>query len=536
MALKTKKVLILGVDGASFDLIELGIKKGLLPAFKKIMENGAACRLKSTIPPLTPCAWSSLITGKNPGKHGIYDFYYLDSNYNMKLNSSKTRKCLDLWDYLGQNGEKSFVFYVPFTYPPKKINGIMVTDFTTPSLELDFTYPPDLKDVIIKKYPNFKLWEETKYSKRKEDIRKYAKELFDIADIQFKVSVDLLKKESFDFKMIVFMLVDHAQHYYWKYMDKSHPEYSNEPEFENIIMNAYEKIDGFLDYYIELFPDHNIIIVSDHGSGPFYKDVSINKWLKDEGYLFLKEKRSYLKKTSDKIGIDKLIKSGLNIGLWNVINKFPYIKSYITKKFFTTLQDIDWSRTIAYSYGSYGNIFLNDHLLANERDKIKLINEIRIKLNNLLEPNSNQPLIRNFWVKKELYKGNNLDKFPDIILNMGDFSYAASTTFSFFSNKIFSEPKTFKSGDHSMYGVFMAFGPDINKGLDLKGAEICDVTPTILHMFGIPVPEDMDGRILNEIIKNDEELSNTKIEYQTEESFKNITKLHIKRLKNNRKL
>lgn len=536
MYLKKKKVLIVGVDGASFDLIELGIKKGLLPAFKKIMENGVACRLKTTIPPLTSCAWSSFMTGKNPGKHGIYDFYYLDSQYNMILNSSKNRKSLDLWDYLGQNGLKCFVFNVPFTYPPKKINGIMVTDFTTPSLDVDFTYPPDLKDFIIKKYPDFKLWEESKYSKRKEDIRKNVKELFDIADLQFKVSVDLLKKESFDFKMIVFMVVDHAQHFYWKYMDKSHPEYTNDPEFENVIMNAYQKIDGFLQSLIELFPDHNLIIVSDHGSGPFYNEVSINKWLMDEGYLFLKEKRSILKKAASKIGIDKIIRSGLNMGLYNVINKFPYIKSYFTKNFFTTLQDIDWSQTIAYSYGSYGPIYFNNHLLTNEKDKIELMNNIKAKLNNILEPNSNQPLIRNFWIKKELYKGNNMETFPDIILNMGDFSYAASTSFSFFSNKIFSEPKTFKSGDHSMYGVFMAFGPDINKGLDLKGAEIYDVAPTILHMFGIPVPEDMDGRILNEIIKNDEELSNTKIEYLTEESLKNKTKIQIQRLKYNRKL
>lgn len=507
------KTIILGVDGAYLKLIENWVEEGKLLNFKKIMDGGIYGKLKTTIPPLTPCAWSSFMTGKNPGKHGIYDFFHMGADYTIKLNSSKNRKSPDIWDYLSENGSKCLVINVPFTYPPKKINGIMVTDFTTPSKEVDFTYPHELKNEILDKYPNFRFSEESKYSERRGDKRKFAEDMMGLADIQFELFTEIIKKDTFDFSMIVFMLTDHAQHWYWKYMDKSHPEYTKDSEFEDVIMKAYEKIDCFLGKLMKMCPEHNIIIMSDHGAGPYYKDVSINKWLMDEGYLFLKADQSYLKKTMRKIGINKLISVGLNIGFWSVVKKFPGIKNSVLNKMVPTYQDIDWSRTVAYSYGYYAPIYFNTSKIKNQKDKNGLEVEIIKKLKELKEPFSDKPLIRKVWKKSDLYSGDEKKKLPDIILNMGDFTYGSSSTFLFSSNTIFSDPKTFKSGDHAIHGIFMAYGPDFKEGETIENAKIYDIAPTVLHMFDIPVPADMDGRVLKEIFKHDSEYVEKKVKY-----------------------
>lgn len=507
------KTIILGVDGAYLKLIENWVEEGKLLNFKKIMDGGIYGKLRSTIPPLTPCAWSSFMTGKNPGKHGIYDFFHLGADYTVKLNSSKNRKSPDIWDYLSENGSKCLIMNVPFTYPPKKINGIMVTDFTTPSTKVDFTHPRDLKDKILDKYPNFKFSEESKYSGRREDQKKYVDDMMDLADVQFELFSDLMKKDEFDFSMIVFMLTDHVQHWYWKYMEKDHPEYIKDDEFKDVIMKAYEKIDYFLGEFMEMCPGYNIIIMSDHGAGPYYKDVSINKWLIDEGYLFLKTGQSPLKNIMRKIGIDKIITLGLNIGIWSVVKKFPGIKNFALNRMVLTYKDIDWSRTIAYSYGYYAPIYFNTSKIKNQKDKNDLEEEIVKKLMELKEPFSDKPLIEKVWKKSDLYSGSENKKMPDIILNMGNFTYGSSSTFLFSSNTIFSDPKTFKSGDHAIDGIFMAYGPDFKEGEIIENAEIYDIAPTVLHMFDIPVPVDMDGRVLKDIFKHDSGYVDKKVRY-----------------------
>ena len=146
-----KKVIILGFDGASLELITQWAEQGSLPNFKIIMEKGVHGHLQTTVPPLTPCAWSSFMTGKNPGKHGIYDFSYLDDQHELRIHTANDRISRDLWEYLTDSNLKSFVFNVPFTYPPKNINGIMVSDFTTPSTDVIFTHPSNLKDEILER-------------------------------------------------------------------------------------------------------------------------------------------------------------------------------------------------------------------------------------------------------------------------------------------------------------------------------------------------------------------------------------------------
>lgn len=496
-----KKTIVIGFDGTSPDLIKNWVNQGKLPNFSKIIAQGVHGNLQTTMPPLTPCAWSSFMTGTNPGKHGIYDFFYLDKNHQIEINTANSRHSKDIWEYLSESGFRNLVFNVPFTYPPKKINGIMVSGFTTPSTDADFTHPPSLKEKILLKYPQFKCSEKSKYAENPKARLEFKNEVLDLADLRFQIVNELIEENDCDFYMITFMAADHIQHWYWKYMDRRHPEYVEDVEYEKTIENTYSKLDFFLGEFMKKFSGHNIILMSDHGSGPYYKDVTLNNWLIEQGYLFLQKDHSFFKKLLSSIGVSKLISFGLNIGLWKIIKKSSKIKNFIQKKMMLTYQDIDWKKTKAFSYGYYGPIFINKNVVNSPQMQKTLKEEIKEKLLKIKIPQTDKPLIDDVWYKEDLYKGEMVDILPDLIINMGNFAYASSSSFPFSSPSLFSAPKTFKTGDHSFHGTFMAYGPDIKKGLEIKDAKIYDLAPTILYMFNIEPPDYMDGRILKEIFE-----------------------------------
>src|SRR4030065_410257 len=141
------RTIVIGLDGATFDLILPWVEQGHLPSFRRLIEEGSWGELESTMPPLTGPAWSSFITGKNPGKHGIYDFMYRDpKGYRSITINATLRKGPSFWRLLGDQGKRVIVFNVPVTYPPEEVNGIMISGFPTPPKSKDFVYPPELRE------------------------------------------------------------------------------------------------------------------------------------------------------------------------------------------------------------------------------------------------------------------------------------------------------------------------------------------------------------------------------------------------------
>jgi len=241
----------------------------------------------------------------------------------------------------------------------------------------------------------------------------------------------------------------------------------------------------------------------------------------------MKKNQSAFKNVLGRIGVNKLITFGLNIGLWKMVSKSSKLKSFIQKKMMRTYQDIDWEKTKAFSFGYYGPIFLNKEAVPSREKQSALKNELKEKLFEIREPRTQKQLINKVWFKEQLYEGQKTDILPDIVTDIGDFKYASSSSFPFSSPQLFSNPKTFKTGDHSMHGIFMAYGPDIKKGREIKNARIYDVAPTILRMFDIKAPEDMDGKILKDIFNENANFSNTKKKpagnYTSQEERKDLT-------------
>jgi predicted AlkP superfamily phosphohydrolase/phosphomutase len=508
------KLMIIGLDGATFNVLMPWIKQNKLPTIAKIMQEGTISDLESTIPPITPVAWKSFMTGKNPGSHGTYDFYSIKpGTYERGLAMKFKRRSRTLWNVLSNNGKKCCIFNVPHTYPPEKVNGCLVSGFLSPGLESEFTYPREFKNKLLKEIPEYRMHERVPYSETDIGRERFLKEVFDITDVHARAAKFIMNEFNWDFFMMYFKQTDSIAHFFWKYMDKTHPLYdeSAHGKYGTKILELYQKIDEIILSILKNLDDNtNIILMSDHGFGPHYGNFYINNWLLKNGYLRIKSSiNSYLKSMMASIGFtpESLVKTlsniGINVSKYKFDRKISFEKkSKLLKKLFLSLNDIDWNNSTAFSMGYYGPIYIN---LKNkfpkgnvskgaEYDKIR--KEIKNKLLNVKQSRESKNIVDNVWFKEELYDGEYLDEAPDIVLSINNFSYASSALFEFGSNRMFSRPITPKSGDHSLYGILMMRGPNIKENHRLRNAKIIDLFPTILHLLDCKLPNDVDGRVL----------------------------------------
>ncbi len=478
-------VCIIGIDGATFKFIDVLIKKGKLKNIKNLIESGEKMPLITTLPPLTPSAWSSFMTGKNPGKHGVLDFYELDNNFNYKISSFKLKKQKKLWNILSENNLNSIVYFVPFTYPPEKIKGIMVSGFLTPSLKAKFTYPVDLKEELLKKFPNYRISENTRFNRKNPDI--FLNDILNLTEIHSKVMEYLIKNKDWDFFMGVFMGIDHAQHWFWYDKEK--------------IEKVYEKVDEELGRIISNLPEGTLIIImSDHGFQKLKGHFYINSFLLNKGFLKLKTKgKNLLKFISYKTGLSPLRLSQIifKLRLEKFIKKDKESIGKTASKVGFSYADIDWGKTFAFGFGYYGFLYVPDKVRFNfgkidlkEKDKIVeslicSLKEIEGKFVKKVE----------VWRKEEIYKGSYVEKFPDLIYSIDNFSFVSSWV-PFPDFNYFGPSMTEKTGDHEIEGILIISQKGRKLKINKKRANIMDVFPTVLQFFKIDIPSDTDGSSL----------------------------------------
>ncbi len=297
-----------------------------LPNMRKIAQNGSFGKLRSTIPPITVPAWMSMMTGKDPGELGIYGFrnrkdYSYDS---VVFANSKFIKYETVWDTLGKHGYKSIALGVPLTYPPKPINGYLVTSFLTPSTKVDYTYPKSLKIEIEKWVGEYMLDVE---NFRTNDKDRLLKDMYKMTEKRFEVAKHLVSEKEWDFFMMVVMGTDRMHHAFWAHHDPTHFKHDPNSPYKNAIKDYYKYVDKKIGVLVKLFPsDTKIMVVSDHGIQKMEGGIAVNDWLIQKGYLTLKE----MPKEPTRIG--KLISNDM----------------------------IDWAKTKAWGMGGYyGRIFLN---------------------------------------------------------------------------------------------------------------------------------------------------------------------------------
>jgi predicted AlkP superfamily phosphohydrolase/phosphomutase len=510
----SKKVLFIGLDGSTFDILDPLMSAGIMPRLKRFNDEGVRGLLETTIPPITPTAWVSWMTGKNPGKHGVFEFLLRRKGSGSLPDqpvSSHSRDGLPFWDVLGRMGKQAIVTNVPCTYPPTMVNGLMISDFLTPRGRRDFTYPEKLLEEVESRFGPYQLYITEVYVPGKVD--NILNQLFDELKYKTQVNRYLMNEYGWDVFATHYWGTDRFQHELWHLLDESHPFFDRKEHLAHIgrIHEYWNAVDSTLgELFDEVSDDATVYMGSDHGFGPIKKFLCFNVWLINEGLLVLKrDAMTRFKRALFTIGLtpDLAYRSAMKMGLAHlrlsvgVTNRSKLMK--LANMLMLSLEDVDWTRTVAFSKGNYGQIFIN--LRGRETHGIvepgaeyeRVIAQVSDKLRALVDPESGQPLIGPIWRREDLYTGPHSDNSPDLQFLPTDMTNKPLGTLDLTSNK-FITPVYGNSGDHRMHGVMMGRGPELRRGVEIEGARIIDYAPTILHSFGVEVPADMDGRVLEE--------------------------------------
>ncbi|MDY6863648.1 MAG: alkaline phosphatase family protein, partial [Thermodesulfobacteriota bacterium] len=265
-----KEIFLLCIDGGDFNLFAPFIEKGKMPNLKKIQKEGSHGYLTSTMPPITAPAWSSFLTGKNPGKHGIFSFALKkDGSYDHTILNSTSREGKAFWDILGDRGIKTVILNIPITYPPTPVNGAMISDFLTPSGKRDFTYPINLIDELEDKFGHYPLYFNTPIAiTNDKNIDTFLKECHYALDYKFKSAFYLKEKFKSDITILHIWETDQIFHWLLHIFYEKHPAFNKKKNerFIDKVNDYFFKLDKYIGDILHGMGDNgSIIIVSDHG-------------------------------------------------------------------------------------------------------------------------------------------------------------------------------------------------------------------------------------------------------------------------------
>jgi predicted AlkP superfamily phosphohydrolase/phosphomutase len=458
-----RKVLVIGLDAAPPELVFKRFKDEL-PNLKHLMENGLYARMTSTHPPITIPAWMVMVTGKSMGKLGLYGFRHRKpGTYNdMWIAHSFMVREKTLWDILGEHGKSVVVVGVPPSYPPKPVNGCLISCFLTPTTKKDYTYPKELKKEIEGLVGEYLVDVEF----RTEQKDRMLKQLYEMTEKRFKILKYLMTHKPWNFFMFVEIGLDRIQHAFWKFFDDKHHLYTPGNKYENVIKEYYRFIDEKVGDLLKLTDNETtIIVVSDHGVKRMKGAFCINEWLIRRGYLKLK------KRPKEIVSIEKAL--------------------------------VDWSKTKVWAWGGYhARIFFN----VKGREPQGVIDPKEFKdfrkrfieeLKAIKGPNG-EDWDTKVYISEELY-ANGKGDYPDLTVYFDDLSWRSAGTIGHPNLYLPENDKGPDDAVHSHYGIFIFYDPNRKFGKKLSDVNILDVAPTILKIMDVPIPSDMEGHVIKEV-------------------------------------
>jgi predicted AlkP superfamily phosphohydrolase/phosphomutase len=482
------RTVLIGLDGATFSILDPLIEKGIMPFLQTLIAQGVRGEMLSTVNPLTPPAWTSLMTGRSPGHHGILDFVKFEERTHgpyLTITNSRDLCCETIWSIAnrGNRSVTSLNFYGMF--PPRPVTGYTVSGFVPWRHLKDATYPPTLYE-SLKSLPTFDRKElAMDIDSEKKCIQGMPAEQYeDWITLHtrrehrwFEILRYLMSKDPTDLTAIVFDGVDKLQHLCWRFINPElFPKVSTafEQKIRNLCLEYFQQIDKFIEEIVALAGDDaRIFLVSDHGFGTSTEIFYVNVWLQQHGYL------QWTNETEPD-QMERLTEDRL--------------KSHVSM--------VDWSRTSAYAVSpSSSGIFISrrgnncrPELTRHAYDLFR--GQLIESLLAFKDPADGKPVVSRIRTREEAYPGTQMHLAPDLLLTLRDGGFVSIL------NAIAPlKPRSELAGTHRPEGIFIATGPGIQQGVRSSQISILDIAPTVLYSLGLPIPEDLEGSLLTGIFE-----------------------------------
>ncbi|KKU42017.1 MAG: hypothetical protein UX58_C0004G0076 [Candidatus Wolfebacteria bacterium GW2011_GWB2_46_69] len=427
------KVLVIGIDGATWDIAQPMIDRGELPTLKMLIDSGISGHLASIDQPVVPAAWVSFATGQESGSTGVFDFLTPISNsYDFRIIAPGELKTPALWELIGNAGKKVGLINFLF-YPAPVVNGFSISGELTPADLLselaDSTYPKSLNQELSAVGP---------YhidAKKFEDPEGFLKSINTSLVERTNSAEYLVRTKKVDASFVIFNETNRLQHFFWKYQDPRNSAYIPGNPYERAISDHYKALDNAI---------KRLIAAAD------YKIVSINTWLQQQ----------------------HLISFSPDLG-----QKYADI--------------VNWHETQAFFPSQFQGIFINatgryPQGIVTETQYETLRSHIIDRILTLRDPQTNALIVTKAERREDAYPGANNASLPDIILTFAPGYHASNEV-----GGALVRPSTYWSGIHNQDGMYILSHPEQKP--TKRDAHILDLAPTILQMLDIPIPKNLTG-------------------------------------------
>lgn len=484
------KLLVIGIDGGTLDVILPMIEDSKLPNLGKLLETGSYGTLLSTIPPVTAPAWSSFITGTNPGQHGVFHFFKKERNRQDKgkrkvLINLRHMKGLPFWRVLNEHGLRVGLINIPLTYPPEHVDRFMISGMLVPKGSSDYTYPPGL----LSKLDNYHVdidglmaqneWRGKKLIKENREV--FIRNVFNLSRTRAHNALKLMKDEQWDLFMVVFTGSDRICHFFWE-------DQNSGKSPSSIVEDYYISLDSMIGKLVEEAGEDTCkLVMSDHGFGPApTKRINafvLAKQLKETVFSSCSPFFYLGNRLLAKIGIAKRIA----------------LEDFVDSKRSRISFEPIYANFLGISINTSGDDGCGIVRPGEEYQTLR--KKIIKQLENLSDPVSGKRLVEKVHTRESLYQGSFVKDAPDIVVQ---FSYDCKVGFSPLKRALVCEDKNpIRTGEHRREGLFIASGSQITSGCLEMELFIQDVTPTILYLLGAPIPESYDGRLIRELFSDE---------------------------------
>lgn len=472
-----KKTIVVGLDGAHFQLLEPWLEEGELPNIDQAIENGVTADMESVLPPVTSPNWKAYATGKNPGKLGIFWWENVDmADQRVYYPDERKATHTEFWERIGEHSSAGVV-NVPTTYPPREVEPFIVSG-APDAEESGFTHPNGLADELRAEF-DYRIVKNTPLKTSPDEA---ASEIHDLIDLRFRTGKYLLEKYDPEFLQITTFYLNSLHHYFWD---------------DDRTLEAWKIIDDHLRDFLD--DEFNVVLMSDHGATEIHTVFHINTWLERKGYLTTD---MGMTETLGSLGIttDRLLEitSKLNIRStasritpqW-ALDRIPSGEGEVSHQ--GKGSNLDWERTLALASGQ-GPVYVDKN--AEDYDEIR--DELIEALSDLRTP-GDQKVIQGVFRGEEVYHGPYEEEAPDIVVDQTDGIHIQG---GLGREEAFTQPEEDGwRGENKRNALFVASGPDFETGA-VENLSILDLAPTILHLHGCAIPSDMDGEVAMSVLES----------------------------------